>query len=116
MPLEPQLITAPTVRQPDGLAMSSRNRRLSDNGRRQAVAIYETMNYIKAALQPGPLQQLRLEATNKLTAAGFTVDYVAIADAADLQLTDNWNGKTSLVCLVAAFLEEVRLIDNMVIS
>ncbi|RYY08719.1 MAG: pantoate--beta-alanine ligase [Chitinophagaceae bacterium] len=112
----PELITAPTVRQPDGLAMSSRNRRLSETGRQQAVAIYQTLSYVKASLTPGPLRKLVADATNKLSDAGFTVDYVAIAHASSLEVTKTWDGNTPLVCLIAAFLEEVRLIDNMVIS
>lgn len=111
-----ELITAPTVRQPDGLAMSSRNRRLSATALLNAVEIYRTMLFVKQKLKPGSLENLEQEAVQKLSSAGFKVDYVKIAAAADLRLVDHWDGKQSLICLVAAFLDDVRLIDNMVIS
>jgi pantoate--beta-alanine ligase len=51
-----------------------------------------------------------------LTAQKMKVDYLEIADAGTLEPTDSWNGEQKLVALAAAFLGEVRLIDNMVIS
>jgi pantoate--beta-alanine ligase len=111
-----QLITVPTIRQPDGLAMSSRNTRLTEEGRKKAVSIYETLLFVKNSLKPGGLNLLLDQARKRLTEKGFNVDYVEIANAGDLRLTDNWDGKEQLICLVAAFLEEVRLIDNMKIT
>ena len=111
-----QLITAPTVRQPDGLAMSSRNLRLSVEGRKKAASIYETILFIKTSLNPGELNGLLNQARRRLSEKGFRVDYVEIANATDLRLIDYWDGKAPLICLVAAFLEEVRLIDNMIIT
>ncbi|MET0244379.1 MAG: pantoate--beta-alanine ligase [Flavitalea sp.] len=111
-----KLITAPTVRQADGLAMSSRNRRLTDSGRTTATSIFQAMTTIRNNIKPGSLLPLIAKAEKHLTSRGFTVDYIEIATANDLKITHEWDGKTSLVCLVAAFLEEVRLIDNMVIS
>ncbi|RYG06553.1 MAG: pantoate--beta-alanine ligase [Chitinophagaceae bacterium] len=110
------LVTVPTIRQADGLAMSSRNVRLSEQGRKQATAIYQALQFVKTNLKPGDLQDLLDQARNKLNQAGFKVDYVEMANATDLKLTRFWDGKTRLVCLVAAFLEEVRLIDNMVVT
>lgn len=110
------LITAATVRQPDGLAMSSRNSRLTDQGRSQAVAIFNTLQFVRKTLSPGRLEPLLTEAGQKLTDAGFRVDYVSIARAEDLKIVDSWDGQTALVCLIAAFLEDVRLIDNMLIT
>ncbi|HTE28385.1 pantoate--beta-alanine ligase [Flavitalea sp.] len=111
-----QLITAPTVRQPDGLAMSSRNTRLSEEGRKKAVSIYETILFVKTSLKPGELNGLLSDARKRLNEKGFSVDYVEIANATDLRLTDYWDGQAPLICLVAAFLEEVRLIDNMIVT
>ncbi|MHA4847260.1 pantoate--beta-alanine ligase [Flavitalea antarctica] len=111
-----KLITAPTVRQPDGLAMSSRNARLSTEGRKKAVAIYDTLTFVKTALTPGDLNSLKDQAGKQLSNKGFKVDYVEIADATNLNLVSSWDGQIPLVCLIAAFLEEVRLIDNMIIT
>jgi pantoate--beta-alanine ligase len=111
-----KLITAPTVRQPNGLAMSSRNARLSEEGRKNAVAIYDTLLFVKTALKPGDLNGLMDEARKRLSDKGFVVDYLEIADAVNLALTSSWDEKTPLVCLIAAFLEDVRLIDNMIVT
>jgi len=50
-----------------------------------------------------------------LTTSGFKVDYVEIADAGDLSLQDTWDGERKLVVLVATYLDDIRLIDNMVL-
>ena len=105
--------TVPTVRESDGLAMSSRNTRLNEEDRKRAVTIYKTLLFLKQNLTPGDLFSLSLQAANMLTADHFKVDYVAIADADRLEPVEVWNGKQPLVALIAAFLHEVRLIDNM---
>jgi pantoate--beta-alanine ligase len=107
------LVPCPTIRESDGLAMSSRNMRLPAANRKKAIAIYKALTHIRQHLQPGPLQHLLAEARTMLEHEGFRIDYVATADANTLALTDNWDGKEPLVALVAAFLGEVRLIDNM---
>jgi len=107
--------TVPTVREPDGLAMSSRNTRLNEDDRKKAVTIYKTLLFLKQNLAPGDLFSLSLQAANMLTAEHFKVDYVAIADADTLEPVEVWNGKQRLVALIAAFLHEVRLIDNMML-
>ncbi len=108
-----RLVTGPTLREADGLAMSSRNVRLSAEARQQAPLIYQTLLQIQMNLQPGPLHALKSKAVETLTAAGFSVEYVEIADALDLSVCENWNGQQPLVALVAAFLDGVRLIDNL---
>ena len=108
-----QLIVCPTQRELDGLAMSSRNVRLSIKERQRAIKIFATLQFLKTNVTPGDVTGLKLAATNNLTQAGFKVDYVAIANAVTLQLLDNWDGNEPLVFLIAAFLNEVRLIDNM---
>lgn len=111
-----EFIACPTIREPDGLAMSSRNMRLSPEDRKKAPAIYRALDYIKKELRAGELTGLKAKAGQQLTEAGFKVDYTEIAHAETLQIMDSWNGKDPLVALVAAFLNEVRLIDNMVIA
>ncbi|MBC7422166.1 MAG: pantoate--beta-alanine ligase [Ferruginibacter sp.] len=111
-----QLIVCPTQRELDGLAMSSRNVRLSIEERQRAIKIFATLQFLKTNVTPGDVTGLKLAATNNLTQAGFKVDYVAIANAVTLQLLDNWDGNEPLVFLIAAFLNEVRLIDNMLLD
>ncbi len=105
--------SCPTVREEDGLAMSSRNRRLDKTGRATAVAIYQSLCFIKNQLQPGDLAELAETAGKQLTEKGFRVDYIEIADAASLAPCPSWDGKQKLVALAAAFLGELRLIDNL---
>ena len=106
----------PTMREENGLAMSSRNMRLSDGQRANAATIYQTLIYLKEHLAQGDLSNILKSAYEKLVEAGFKPDYVSIADAKTLQPVENWDGGTPLVALIAAFLGEVRLIDNMVLT
>ena len=108
-----KLHPCPTLREKDGLAMSSRNLLLNEESRQIAPAIYETLNYLKKNLRPGNLQTLKKECREKLEKKGFKVDYVEIADADNLEIASNYDGKQKLVGLVAAFIQEIRLIDNM---
>jgi pantoate--beta-alanine ligase len=106
----------PTVREAGGLALSSRNRRLNREQLEQAEEIWKTLLFIRKNLHPGPVKDLTAKASARLEAAGFRVDYVSIRQAGTLQETDNWDGQEPLVALAAAFLGEVRLIDNILIN
>jgi pantoate--beta-alanine ligase len=68
---------------------------------------------MKKQLKPGNLLKIKERAKEFLSSKGFKVDYTEIADAQTLQIVDNWNGTDPLVALIAAYLGEVRLIDNM---
>jgi len=111
-----KLHIAPTLRETDGLAMSSRNMRLTKEDRQTAVAISQALNQMKTKLQQGSLQKVKDDATAFLTAKGFKVDYTEMAHAETLALLDNWNGYDPLVGLIAAYIGEVRLIDNMLLT
>lgn len=106
----------PTLRESSGLAMSSRNMRLGDDERKQALTIFETLSYLKNDIRPGNLTGLKKLAVNNLTGAGFKVDYVEIADAANLEIIEHWDGHKKLVAVAAAFLGDVRLIDNLLLT
>jgi len=111
-----ELITCPTIRESDGLAMSSRNRRLFPEARKKAIGIYNTLEYINENLEKGPLDTLLKEAYTLLEKRGFQIEYITLANAKSLEIKKEWDGKSELVCLIAAFLDGVRLIDNRVIS
>ncbi len=102
-----------TLRESDGLAMSSRNMRLTEAERQTAPIIYKTLLWVKKTITTGPLSPILNEARNTLMGKGLQPDYLDIADASTLEPVLVWDGKQQLVCLVAAFLNEVRLIDNM---
>jgi pantoate--beta-alanine ligase len=110
------VIICPTLREKDGLAMSSRNLRLNEQERQLAVNIAQVLFTIKKEISTGSLSALKKNAAAYLTKQGFKVDYVEIADADTLALQENRDGNTRLIALVAAFLNEVRLIDNMLLN
>ena len=110
------VVICSTLREADGLAMSSRNMRLNEQERKQAVKISETLSFVKREIKPGHIVDLKEKAAYYLSAEGFRVDYVAIAATDTLELLEYWDGKKNIVALVAAYLNEVRLIDNMLLN
>lgn len=111
-----QLHIEETVREKDGLAMSSRNMRLNENERTQALKIIESLKMIEDHISPGEITGLKNNSVSFLNAQGFKTDYVEIADAATLQPVSVWDGKQKLVALAATYLNEIRLIDNIVLK
>jgi pantoate--beta-alanine ligase len=111
-----QFHTVATVREADGLAQSSRNRRLTADQRKNAVAISQALNDIRENLVSGDPVVVLESAREKLDAAHFKTDYISIARADDLQPIQNWDGKEKAVALIAAFQGEVRLIDNLLLN
>jgi pantoate--beta-alanine ligase len=110
------IIVCDTLREVNGLAMSSRNMRLSLAERAKAVKLSETLQFIKQQVRPGFIADLTDRAEQYLITEGFAVDYIAITDANNLVLLNNWDGETKIVALVAAYLNDVRLIDNMLLN
>ncbi|WP_462219004.1 pantoate--beta-alanine ligase [Ferruginibacter sp.] len=110
------VIIGSTVREPDGLAMSSRNMRLNNEERKKAVKISEVLFFIKKEIKSGYIEDLKERAVNYLSAEGIKVDYIAIATADTLEVLENWDGKCPIVALAAVYLNEVRLIDNMLLN
>ena len=105
-----------TIREADGLAMSSRNTRLNAEERLTALKIFESLKLIQEKIKPGNLDNIKLSATKFLTDNGYKVDYTEIADAQTLELVNEWDGKKKMVALVAAYLNDVRLIDNLILQ
>ena len=114
--LDIKINICPTLREVDGLAMSSRNMRLNEEERKTATTISAALRYIKENIQEGNLSAIKQKAQQMLLEKGFKIDYVEIADANTLELINDWDGKRKIVALAAAFLGNVRLIDNMVIN
>jgi pantoate--beta-alanine ligase len=111
-----EVVICPTVREPGGLAMSSRNARLNGEERKKASVVSEALQFIKQNLVPGDISSFKSKAEQMLEENGFFIDYIEIADAASLSAVNNWDGKQKLVALAAAFLNKVRLIDNLLIN
>ncbi|BAV05219.1 pantothenate synthetase [Filimonas lacunae] len=115
--LPTQLKLGATLRETDGLAMSSRNVRLSPEARQKATAIYKSLTEISQHITKKDIITLEEEATSFLLKNGFDkVDYISIADAVTLEPVTKPVKDQQLVVLVAAFIDNVRLIDNLLFS
>ena len=107
-----EIVPAPTLREPDGLAMSSRNQYLQGDERRTATRIHEVLQAMRDAARQGlPLAGIEDDARSRLEASGFVVDYAEVrrADLTRARAPD----ETGLVALIAARLGRTRLIDNL---
>jgi pantoate--beta-alanine ligase len=112
--LDLQIIACPTVREKDGLAMSSRNVRLNSQQRKEAVCISQTLfeskkkkkEYSVDALKQWVMKQINLQSE-------LEVEYFDIVDGLTLQSIQNWEDTDYPVGCIAVFAGEVRLIDNI---
>lgn len=102
-----------TIREPDGLAMSSRNLRLNETERKRAPGVINALQKIKTSLTPGYTESLIQKAITFLQEQGFKVDYISIADAITLEPVSTWDGNKKITVLAAAWLNDIRLIDNL---
>jgi pantoate--beta-alanine ligase len=107
---------APTLREPDGLAMSSRNRYLDHAERQHAPALHATLARVRDGIRAGTADHgvLLGAARSELERHGFRPDYVEIRRAADLARPKGESGE-GLVVLGAAWLGRARLIDNLLV-
>jgi pantoate--beta-alanine ligase len=109
-----KIIPCPTIREADGLAMSSRNMRLSPEERAVAPEIHKILQKtvsLRNVLSPNEMEQYAKNAFNKIRA--FDLEYVSIADDTDLQPIEHWNDVSGARIFVALQLGNVRLIDNV---
>lgn len=110
MPIE--VIGCDTARYPSGLAMSSRNFRLSAQGMEDAALIYREMTWAANNYQNFSPQALKEQLAEHFTHSKLDLEYIAFADAESLQLVEDWFQHQSVRIFIAAFCEGVRLIDN----
>jgi pantoate--beta-alanine ligase len=110
------IVPCPIIREANGLAMSSRNERLSHGARSAASAIFATLNMMRSkgsTLSPSALKE---QAVLFLSSDGMLQpEYIEIADTLTLRSVENWSESLSPRAFIAAYIEDVRLIDNMVI-
>ncbi|MCH8275658.1 MAG: pantoate--beta-alanine ligase, partial [Armatimonadetes bacterium] len=111
-----ELRYGPTVREPDGLAMSSRNARLAPNDRTKAAALYHTLHVAAESVVGGrDPRAVEREAIDRLLASGFSkVDYIAAVDGMTLEPIDAPNKGARVIA--AAHIGGVRLIDNVAVD
>jgi pantoate--beta-alanine ligase len=110
-----EIIGVPTIRDADGLALSSRNAYLSAEQRKQALALPQALDEARASIESGEhlsVSTILAAARTKLSAAGFTrTDYLALVHAATLEPVEDPAGEMRLIA--AATIGSTRLIDNV---
>lgn len=116
MALDIEIVGVATVREADSLAMSSRNNLLTLNERQRAPVLARTMRWISSQMRGGraDYESLIEDANDQLRAADLQPDEIFIRDARTLQ--EPTEETTQAVILMAAFLGQVRLIDNLVVE
>jgi len=111
-----QIVPCPIIREPDGLAMSSRNRRLTNEDRELAPLIYRILGEAKKRakeLTPEELKSWVIEKFNQFDK--FDLEYFDIVDMATLQAVKDWSESQHPIACIAVWLGKIRLIDNIVI-
>ena len=108
-----EIIGVPTLREENGLAMSSRNQYLSSEERERAAVLYQTLQQAQQQIAAGEKDFTAIQAlaNASLSEAGFRPEYFEVRRAQDLQLAKETDRE--LVILVAAWLGKARLIDNL---
>ena len=111
-----KLVCGEIIRESDGLAMSSRNKRLSQSERSVAPVIYKALVEAKAQLAGKSLALIKKETEVKFIQAGLRLEYFELADRRNLTPQEKFDPTMPSILLIAAYLGEVRLIDNMLVS
>lgn len=110
-----ELVTAPTLRDEDGLAKSSRNRLLNASEREVASIIYQTLVSIQAKAGSSPYPVIRKEAWEMLERKGLRPEYISLINRNTWEELDEFDSKVPSAVLIAAWLGNVRLIDNILL-
>jgi len=109
-----EIVACPIVREKGGLAMSSRNRRLNETQRKQAVAISKTLFESLKLKKDFSISKLKRWVIDQINSAGgLEVEYFEIVNGYTLQSIENWKDTTYPVGCIAVFCGDVRLIDNV---
>lgn len=111
-----QLRCVPIQREKDGLAMSSRNMRLNNEQRKQAIVFYDSLQLAKRRLKEGLSMSVTREEVKRYceTKSGVQLEYLELADASNFELLENVT--THAILLIAGYVGEVRLIDNLLLN
>lgn len=114
MNIKTEIVVCPTLRENSGLAMSSRNLRLNNVERELAPALFQSLNFIKEHIKEKSFSMLKEDRIRHLEDSGFKVDYLELALRGNLEITEEYDPSKSYVLLIAAYLNEIRLIDNLI--
>lgn len=113
-----QLVICPIIRSEEGLALSSRNTRLSEQGKKKALILYRTLSAVKQAFQENiALDKIQQLAENMIAAErDVDLEYFAISETRTLERADSIEPGKQYVAHIVAWIEGVRLIDNMLLN
>ena len=112
-----QLLICPTIRNEKGLALSSRNARLSDQGKADALTLSAALRYIKEQIGTKEIPEILEEAKGLIAAnPNVELEYLGICETSTLEPVTSLNPNKEYVALIAAWVEKVRLIDNILLS
>ena len=103
----------PTLREEDGLAMSSRNVRLTETQRKEATIIYETLTKVKEWFKVISLEEIKQKVTDIFRNSNFELEYFVIADEEMLKEANAIDEDKEYRAFIVAYADTVRLIDNM---
>ena len=103
----------PTLREEDGLAMSSRNVRLTETQRKEATIIYETLTKVKEWFKVISLEEIKQKVTDIFRNSNFELEYFVIADEETLKEANAIDENREYRAFIVAYADTVRLIDNM---
>jgi pantoate--beta-alanine ligase len=111
-----EIVPCPTVREEDGLAMSSRNMRLTDEERRMAPFIYHVLQEAKDKAGHLPVDGLKDYVEKKFEKIGsMKLEYFEIADMHTLLPINNWSESKNIIACIAVYVGGIRLIDNIIL-
>ena len=111
--LRVKVVTGKIVREKDGLAMSSRNRRLQPGHRRKAGIIFEVLQQARDQLSQLSIDEIKKQSLERLSLPGFRPEYFEIVDADNLQPVSTVREGRPLIACTAVWAGDVRLIDNL---
>ena len=112
--LKVELVSCPIIREADGLAMSSRNVRLSSEHRAKAPIIQQTLQWAKSQMNLIPLKEITTNVLERLALPDFNLEYFEIVDGNTLQKIEKLSASKFVVACIAVWVGEVRLIDNLI--
>ncbi len=114
--IDTELKIAPIYRENDGLAMSSRNERLTPEFRKKSTVLYEVLEFTKNSFRTtSSIKEIERQAIDKIKKSGLKPEYFKLIDGKNLDAIEDKNSQ-SVIAIVAAWAGNIRLIDNVIIK
>ena len=111
--IQTEIFCCPTQREPNGLAMSSRNERLNEVEKQEASLLFKSLSYAAKSLPERKLADIKRDVESHLTESGIRLEYFELATRNGLEILDQYNPSIASILLIAAYVGDVRLIDNL---